>query len=314
MANVLITGGAGYIGTKLTEYLLAQNHNVTVLDNLRFETSSIDAFQRNDLFQFIQGDARDEELLSKLLKSNEYIFPLAALVGAPLCDKFPEEAVEVNEGSIEILLKNLTDENKIIYPTTNSGYGTKSGDVHCTEETPLEPISLYGNTKVNAEKKIIQSGRGITLRLATIFGTSYRTRFDLMVNNFVYRALKDSKLEIYEGSFKRNFIHINDVCECFLFMMKNFKKLKGETFNLGQDNANMSKLDLAYKIKEQLPAIEIEESDSGNDIDKRNYIVSSEKLRGYGFEASVSIEDGICEMIEAAKEVIANDEEPKRNY
>lgn len=314
MANILITGGAGYIGSKLTKFLLDEGHNVVVFDLLEYGSSSLDSFSDHPNFKLVEGDVRDSDSLQSHVNDAEFIFPLAALVGAPLCDERPEDALDINQKSIESLLSNTTDKHKIIYPTTNSGYGTKSGETFCTEETPLEPISLYGRTKVEAEKMIIESKRGITLRLATIFGTSFRTRFDLMVNNFVMEAIKTGKLEIFEGHFKRNFIHIDDVCSCFLFLMKNFESLKGEVFNLGQDQANMSKLELAQAIKKQLPELEITENEFAKDVDKRNYIVSSEKLRKAGFEAKISLESGIIEMIATAKKFLDSSESFHRNY
>ncbi|MCP4912719.1 MAG: NAD(P)-dependent oxidoreductase [Oligoflexia bacterium] len=314
MANILITGGAGYIGSKLTKFLLDEGHHVVVFDLLEHGSSSLESFTHHSNFQLIEGDVRDINSLKPHIDKADFIFPLAALVGAPLCDERPDDAVEINQKSIELLLENTSDNHKIIYPTTNSGYGTKSGETYCTEETPLEPISLYGKTKVEAESLIIASKKGITLRLATIFGTSFRTRFDLMVNNFVMEAVKTGKLEIFEGHFKRNFIHIDDVCSCFLFLMKNFSTLKGEVFNLGQDQANMSKLELAQEIKKQLPELVITENEFAKDIDKRNYIVSSDKLRLAGFEAKISLESGIKEMIAMARKVLDSSESFHRNY
>jgi len=305
--NILVTGGAGYIGSLLIEKLLTDGHNVRVLDILRFKQNSLDQFCYNDRFEFIYGDVKCEKTLITALDDVDVIFPLACLVGAPLCDKFPEEAQAVNLESIRTLVKHVKYNQKIIYPTTNSGYGTKSGEEFCTEETPLDPISLYGRTKVEAEEVLLASNKAVTLRLATVFGTSYRTRFDLMVNDFVYRAVKEKKLVIYEGHFKRNFIHIRDVIDCFIFIIDNFEKLRGEAFNLGLDSANISKLELANMIKSEYSDVDISCDEYAIDPDKRNYIVSNKKLADRGFVAKRDLRSGIREMIKASQMTIVRE-------
>jgi nucleoside-diphosphate-sugar epimerase len=298
--KILVTGGAGYIGSMLTDHLIQRGEDVTVVDTLKYGGNSLMHLAASKRFKFIQGDVRDTELMSSLIKDIDFIFPLAALVGAPLCDKNPEEAKEVNLDSVSHLL-TLIKNQKIIYPTTNSGYGMKKAGELCTEESELRPVSLYGRTKVEAENLIQQSGHGVSLRLATVFGTSFRTRFDLLLNNFVYRSLKDKQIEIYEGHFKRNFIHIRDVVEGLIFAMDNFEVMKGEAFNLGLDSANISKINLAKKIKEFIPELILTENKTQKDPDQRNYIVSNEKIRKVGFEAKITVEDGIVEMMTAVK-------------
>jgi nucleoside-diphosphate-sugar epimerase len=304
MKKVLVTGGAGYIGSLLVDRLLNDGYYVRVLDSLYFKQNSLDSFCYHENFEFIHGDVRDKETLSLSLRDMDFIFPLACLVGAPLCDKFPEEAQSVNYDSIELLISLLESNQKIIYPTTNSGYGTQSGEQYCTEDTPLEPISLYGRTKVESEKIILNYKNSVTLRLATVFGSSFRTRFDLLVNDFTFKAVTENKLVIYEGHFKRNFIHIRDAIDCFIFTIENYESMKGNCFNLGLDEANISKIDLAELIKEEIPTLEIITDEFAKDPDKRNYIVSNDKIKSKGFEAKRSLRDGIKEMVKVTKMTI----------
>lgn len=285
----------------LVDHLVKDGHEVTVLDSLKFETNSLSHLCRFKNFEFIRGDVRDEELISQIVPDFDVIFPLACLVGAPLCDKFPIEAKEVNHSAIVMMLKYLSKDQKIIYPTTNSGYGTKDGNILCDEDTKLEPISLYGQTKVNTEKVLLDSGHGVSLRLATVFGASFRTRYDLLLNNFVKIACFDKSIDLYESHFKRNFIHISDVVLGLVFIMEKFSLVKGEAFNLGLDCANISKLELAKKIQKQIPDFVITENSTEKDPDQRNYIVSNEKIAKVGFTAKLTLEDGIVEMIKAVK-------------
>lgn len=295
--NILVTGGAGYLGSILCEQLLNKGYKVTVLDNLLYRQKSLFHLMANPNFEFIFGDARNKDTLSKNLKNVDLIIPLAAIVGAPACDRDPQLATSVNFEAIKLLNNLRSKDQKIIYPTTNSGYGTKSGDVFCTEETPLEPISLYGRTKTDAEAELLSSENTISLRLATVFGTSPRMRIDLLVNHFVYVALKDGYIVIFEKDFKRNYIHIRDVADCFLHCIDNFEKMKGRPYNLGLDEANLSKEELARKIKEYIPNFYIHFALIGSDPDKRNYIVSNQRLREAGFEAKHSVDKGIKELI-----------------
>lgn len=295
--KILVTGGAGYLGSVLCEYLLDAGYKVIVVDNLLYKQKTLFHLMANPNFEFVFGDVRDEELIRKLLKDVDVIIPLAAIVGAPACDGDPLLATSVNCEAIKLINGLRSKEQLVIYPTTNSGYGTKSGDEFCTEDTPLESISLYGKTKSDAEAELLASENVITLRLATVFGMSPRMRVDLLVNHFVYVAVKDGYIVIFEKDFKRNFVHIRDIAECFLFCIENAKKMVGRPFNVGLDSANLSKEELALKIKEQLPNFYIHFAPIGSDPDKRNYIVSNKRLREAGFEAKHSLEDGIKELI-----------------
>ena len=295
--NILITGGAGYLGSILTEHLLAKGHRVTMLDNLMYGEQNLFHLCANPDFDFIYGDARNEPVIKGLVSKADVIIPLAAIVGAPACDLDPLMATSVNLDAIRMINRLRSPSQLIIYPTTNSGYGTKSGDIFCTEETPLEPISLYGQTKSEAEAAVLDSANSITLRLATVFGTSPRMRMDLLVNHFVYAALTDRYIVIFEKDFKRNYVHIRDVADCFIHCMENSANMIGKPYNVGLDKANLSKEELALKIKEHLPDFFVHFSEIGTDPDKRNYIVSNQRLRKAGFEAQRSIEDGICELI-----------------
>lgn len=295
--RVLITGGAGYLGSILCEHLLAAGHRVTVLDNLLYHQAPLFHFCANPRFEFIFGDARDERTVAGLVKNHEILIPLACIVGAPACDRDPLMARSVNLDAITMLNRLRSKDQLVVYPTTNSGYGTKSGEVFCTEETPLDPISLYGVTKSDAEKALLDSPNAITLRLATVFGMSPRMRLDLLVNHFVYTAVTDRYLVVFEKDFKRNYVHIRDVADAFLHCICNAPKMVGRPFNCGLDAANLSKEELALKIREHVPDFFIHFSEVGQDPDKRNYIVSNQRLRETGFEARRSLDDGIRELL-----------------
>lgn len=299
--KVLVTGGAGYLGAVLCETLLDRGYYVTVVDNLMYRQNSLFHLCHNPNFDFVYGDVRNKELMSKLIRGTDVLIPLAAVVGAPACDRDPSLAIATNLNAIKLLNKLRSKTQIVIYPTTNSGYGISSGDVFCTEETPLNPISLYGRTKADAEEELLGSKNTITLRLATVFGMSPRMRLDLLVNHFVFTALNDGYIVVFEKEFKRNFIHIKDVANCFVFCIENFKKMIGKPYNVGLDSANLSKEELALKIKEHLPNFYIYFSEVGTDPDKRNYIVSNQRLREAGFEAKHSLEEGIEELIKGYK-------------
>ena len=299
--RILVTGGAGYVGAIMVPVLLDAGHEVIVLDNLMYGQTSLLGVADRERFSFVQGDARDERLLGELLPWVEAIIPLAAVVGAPACDHNPILAESLNLGAIRSLLKLRSSKQVIIFPTTNSGYGTKSSASCCTEDTPLEPISLYGKTKVQAEKELLESGNVITLRLATVFGISPRMRVDLLINHFVYEAIHHGYIVIYEKDFKRNFIHIRDVADCFAYCLENFEKLKDEPYNLGSDEANYSKEEVASVIKERVPHFNVIFSETGTDLDQRNYTVSNTKLQKRGFVARRSVQQGIDELIKACQ-------------
>jgi nucleoside-diphosphate-sugar epimerase len=295
--RVLVTGGAGYLGSVLGEHLLDAGHSVVCLDNLSLGQSGPFHLCENSRYDFIRGDARDEALLGRLLKNVDAIIPLACLVGAPACDRDPWTARAVNHEAIRLLNRLRSRQQLVVFPTTNSGYGTKSGDTFCTEETPLEPISLYGQTKVAAEAELLSSPNAITLRLATVFGMSPRPRLDLLVNHFVHAAVTEGFVVIFEKHFKRNYIHIRDVADCFVHCLANPAPMIGRPFNVGLDDANLSKEELALKIKEHVPSFYIHFSEVGSDPDKRNYIVSNQRLRSVGFAARRSLDAGIVELL-----------------
>ena len=297
--NILITGGAGYLGAVLVGQLLELGNKVTVLDNFMFGPNSLLDCCHYDSFEVVRGDARDRGLLEKLVKDKDVIIPLAALVGAPLCacDKIGAETT--NTGAIKTLTEILSREQRIIIPITNSGYGIGQKGIYCTEQTPLNPVSFYGKTKVEAEKIALGRENSVSLRLATVFGASPRMRIDLLVNDFTYRAVRDRFIVIFEGHFKRNYIHIRDVARVFIHAMDKFDDMKNESYNVGLSDANLSKLELCAKIKEQIPDFVFLEAAMGKDLDKRNYIVSNEKIAKTGFSPDYSLEMGIAELIKS---------------
>jgi nucleoside-diphosphate-sugar epimerase len=294
--KVLVTGGAGYLGSVIVPALLDAGHTVRVMDIFRHGVPSLLAVADHPRFELIAKDARDEHALRSACLGCDAIVPLAAVVGASACDRDPGTAETVNLGAIRLLNSVRLPTQWVIYPTTNSGYGTKSGDVFCTEETPLEPISLYGRTKVEAERELLASPNVVTLRLATVFGVSPRMRLDLLVNSFVWEAVMRRYLVIFEGHFKRNYIHIKDVADCVLYTLGNFDRMKGNAFNCGLDEANYSKAELVELIRQEVPDFFVHAAEIGKDPDKRNYIVSNEKLRAAGFQATRSVRSGIREL------------------
>jgi nucleoside-diphosphate-sugar epimerase len=296
--NVLITGGAGYIGSELTDHLLRAGHKVTVIDNLMYEATSLLRYTIEPNFNFIKGDVINLEFLKEELPKADIIIPLAALVGFPLCDKDKRGAVEINHGANAWIAANKTPEQRVIYPCTNSGYGTSVDGSVCTEESPLNPVSLYGQTKVAAEQEYRNTENCVTFRLATVFGPGSRMRTDLLVNNFVLKALRERVLVLYECEFMRNYVHLQDVCRAFMFVIDNWEECKNETYNVGNDSINMNKLQLAQKIKEHMP-LEIIKAEFTSDPDTRDYIVSSQKFYDKGFECKYDLDDGIRQLIKA---------------
>jgi nucleoside-diphosphate-sugar epimerase len=295
--HVLVTGGAGYLGSVLCERLLDAGYRVTAVDNIMYQQRSLFHLCANPDFDFVLGDARDNKLMRPLVKEADLLIPLAAIVGAPACDRDPSLARSVNLDAVRLLNGLRSAQQPVIYPTTNSGYGTQSGDLFCTEETPLQPISLYGQTKSQAEAELLEAGNVITLRLATVFGMSPRMRLDLLVNHFVYAAITEGYIVIFEKDFKRNYIHIRDVADCFVHCIENFRRMAGRPYNAGLDAANLSKEELALKIKEVVPHFYVHFAQVGFDPDKRNYIVSNQRLREAGFDARRSLDGGIRELL-----------------
>jgi len=299
MKKILITGGAGYIGSMLCTKLVESGYQVTVVDLLKYDKSSLNHLYFYKNFKLIIEDIRNESLIKKLVKKHDYIIPLAALVGAPLCEKLKKDAVSTNLNSIKTLCKLVTKKNKIIYLTTNSGYGIGEKNKYCDENSPLKPISLYGRTKCDGEDLVRSKNKNhVCFRLATVFGQSYRMRSDLLVNNFVHTAIKKKKLTIFEPHFRRNFIHVRDVVDAIIFTITNFNKLKNNVYNLGLSSANISKIMLARKIQKQYKKLRIKIITNRTDPDKRDYYVSNKKIEKKGFKAKVKLEAGISELIQ----------------
>lgn len=295
--KILITGGAGYIGSVLTPTLLEVGHEVTVLDNFMFRPNSLADCCRYETFQVVRGDCRDESVIKPLLAKVDVIIPLAALVGAPLCDRDRLAAQSTNSDGVRLVSRLASRQQRIIMPTTNSGYGVGEAGKFCTEDTPLRPISLYGTSKVEAEQAVLDHGNSISFRLATVFGMSPRMRLDLLVNDFVYRAVHDRAVVIFEGHFKRNYIHIRDVTRAFLHALENFEGMKGWPYNVGLDDANLSKLELCAEIGKQLPKFVYLEAPIGEDPDKRDYIVSNARIAATGYKPAWSLQRGVTELI-----------------
>jgi nucleoside-diphosphate-sugar epimerase len=309
MKKVLITGGAGYLGSVLTEHLLNKGYKVTVLDNLMYKQTSLLHMCSNPHFNLIKGDVTDKTLLTSMLEQCDIVIPLAAIVGAPACDSDIELATKVNFGQIQNIVDNLRSDQKLIMPNTNSQYGS-SPDI-ITEDSPFNPISHYAVTKCNAENYIMKSGNGICLRLATVFGASPRMRTDLLVNDFVHKTITDGCLVLFQSHFKRNYIHVKDIAKTFLFCIERYEKLKGEVFNVGLSDANLNKKELAEKINVYFPDLVIIENEFSSDFDNRNYIVSNEKLEKHGWAPQHSLDDGIMELIDAYKMIITHN---NRNF
>ena len=297
--RILVTGAAGYIGSVLTPLLLAAGHHVVVLDTFSYRQQSLLDCCHYPTFEVVRGDCRDESVLRRLVAGADAILPLAALVGAPACDRDKVAAQTINQGAIELLCRLASPSQWIVYPTSNSGYGIGEKDKYCTEETPLRPISLYGVTKVRAEQAVLQRENSISFRLATVFGVSPRPRLDLLVNDFVFRAVHDRAVVVFEGHFKRNYIHVRDVARAFLHALANFDTMKHKPYNVGLDAANLSKLELCAEIQKQVPAFVYLEAPIGEDPDKRDYIVSNRRLASTGFEPEWTIAAGIRELIKS---------------
>lgn len=297
--KVLITGGAGYIGSILTKKLLDRGYEVTVYDNLMYKQLSLVHFINDPKFTFVQGDVTNYDKLGQYVSKADVIFPLAAIVGFPACEQNPKLAWDVNFMQ-QVAIKDKTNTaHMVVFPTTNSGYGIGQEGIYCDEDTPLNPISVYGQTKVKAEEMWLKTGRAVTLRFATCFGISPRMRLDLLVNDFTYKALTDRYLVLFEKDFKRNFLHVADAANAFLFVIDHYADCVGKCFNVGLSDANLSKLELAKQIQQHIPTLDIFESKSGTDPDKRNYIVSNARFEGLGWRPEHNLDTGITELIRA---------------
>ena len=295
--RILVTGAAGYVGSVLVPALLRRGCEVIAIDNFMYNQTSLLDCCYDEKLTIIRGDARDKGLISRYLKNVDAIFPLACITGAPACDRDPATAKITNFDAVRMLLELRSEEQVIIFPTTNSGYGIGQEGICCTEEAPLNPISLYGRLKVEIEKMLLDAGNCITLRLATAFGISPRMRLDLLVNDFTYRAVNDRFVILFEAHFKRNYIHIRDVAKAFIHCLENFDRMKDEPYNVGLSDASLSKWELCEEIKKQVPDFYFIEAKVGEDPDKRNYIVSNAKIEAAGFKPDVSLQMGIAELI-----------------
>ena len=295
--NILVTGGAGYIGSIMVPELLKAGHKVTVLDNFIYGQNSLAHVCHNPSFNVVRGDVRTKDKIAPLLKDAEIIIPLAALVGAPLCDSNPIEAKTINHDSMLALFNVVENDQLILMPTTNSAYGTGDKNNHCTEKSELRPISGYAKEKVAVERALMKRRNSISLRLATVFGMSPRMRIDLLVNDFTYRAVYDRFVVLFESHFRRNFIHIRDVTRAFLHAIDNYEKMKGQIYNVGLSDANLSKKELCEKIQQYVPSFIFQEAAIDKDPDQRNYIVSNKKIEDTGFSPIHSLDFGIQELV-----------------
>ena len=295
--SILVTGGAGYLGSMLVPKLLAAGHRVTVLDNFMYSQNSLAHLCANRNFDAVNGDARSPDTLSRLLSQADLVIPLAALVGAPLCQKNPIAATTTNRDAIATLCKMLSAGQRIVLPTTNSGYGAGEPGKFCTEDTPLRPVSLYGRDKVAAEQIVLGRENAISLRFATVFGMSPRMRIDLLVNDLTYRAVTDRFVVLFEAHFKRNYLHIRDAARAFLHAIDNFDRMRGRAYNVGLSDANLSKAELCERIRAQVPEFIYLEAPIGEDPDKRDYIVSNARIEAAGYQTKYSLDDGIRELI-----------------
>ena len=295
--NILVTGGAGYLGSTMVPDLLQLGHRVTVLDSFMYKQASLNHVCHHPNFSVVKGDIRIEGVMAPLLKKADIVIPLAALVGAPMCSQDPVGATTVNHDAIALMLKLLSRQQWVLMPTTNSAYGTGDTNNFCTEESPLNPISLYAKEKVGIEKELLQRDNAISFRLATVFGMSPRMRIDLLVNDFTYRAVHDRFVVLFESSFKRNYVHVRDVSRVFQHAIANFDKMNGQIYNVGLSDANVSKKELCERIQKQVPDFVFLDAPVGKDPDQRNYIVSNAKIEATGFKPMYSLDMGINDLI-----------------
>ena len=295
--KILVTGGAGYIGSTLVPIILSRGYSVTVLDSLLYNQSPLLDCCINPRFDFIKGDICDEALMARLVPKFDVIIPLAAIVGAPACKMNPSLTELVNRTAHLGIVNRISSDQMAIFPTTNSGYGIGEKDAYCTEDSPLRPISEYGRTKVEIERAFLDKGNAVTLRLATVFGMSPRMRMDLLVNDFTFRAFRDRFIILFEEHFRRNYIHIRDVAKAFLFALEHYAVMKGKPFNVGLSSANLTKRQLCEKIKEYVPDLYIQSAPVGEDPDKRDYLVSNARIEGLGWSPDHSLDDGIIELL-----------------
>lgn len=304
--KIFVTGGAGYLGSILVPHLLIAGHEVTVLDAMLFRQASLLECCANKRFHFVRGDCRNEDTVKPLVSKADAIIPLAAIVGAPACNHDEIGTRTTNLSAVLMLDRLRSKLQRMLMPVTNSGYGIGEKDVMCTEDSPLRPISLYGRTKVEAEKALLDGGEAITFRLATVFGASPRMRMDLLVNDFVYRAVTDSAVILFEAHFKRNYLHVRDVARVFSHGVENYESMKGRPYNVGLSDANLSKRELCELIRSFLPKFVFMEATIGEDPDKRDYIVSNERIEKTGWRPKFSVSDGIQELVKTYRIIQQN--------
>ncbi|MEK6662583.1 MAG: NAD(P)-dependent oxidoreductase [Pseudomonadota bacterium] len=297
MKHILVTGGAGYLGSTMVPELLNAGYKVTVIDNFMFKQTSLNHVCHHPNFEVVKGDIRVESAMLPLMKKADVIIPLAALVGAPLCTKDPVGATTINHDAIMMMLKHVSKDQILLMPTTNSAYGTGDENNYCTEESPLRPISQYAIEKVEIEKAFMEHSNSISFRLATVFGMSPRMRIDLLVNDFTYRAVYDRFVVLFESQFKRNYIHVRDVMRVFMHALDNYDTMKGQIYNVGLSDANVSKKELCEHIAKHVPEFVYLDAPVGKDPDQRNYIVSNAKIEATGFKQQYSLDAGIAELI-----------------
>ncbi len=297
MMDILVTGGAGYIGSVLVPLLLEQGHRVTVLDSFMYQQASLLDCCVNPNLRILRGDVRDSKLLTRLASEADAVLPLACLTGAPICQRDPSTATAVNFDAVKTIADALSPRQMLIFPSTNSGYGVGQEDVHCDEDTPLRPVSLYGRLKVDLEAALLDRGNCVTFRFATLFGASPRMRLDLLVNDFTYRAVTDRFLVLFEPHFKRNYLHVRDAARAFLHVLENYDRMKGRPYNVGLSDANLSKWELVEAIKRHVPGLYFVAAEVGEDPDKRNYIVSNARIEATGFKPAFSLDAGIRELV-----------------
>lgn len=304
--KILVTGGAGYIGAILVPRLLSLGHEVTVLDSFMYGQPALLDCCHDERLTIIRGDVRDSGLLRELVPHADAILPLACLTGAPICARDPVTAQLVNADAVRVIAEAASPNQMIVFPCTNSGYGVGQSDMHCDEESPLRPISVYGRLKVETERMLLDRGNCVTFRFATVFGISPRMRLDLLVNDFVYRAVTDRFIVLFEAHFKRNYLHVRDAAEAFVFAMQNYQKLRGRPYNVGLSEANLSKWELCQAIQAQIPEFTVQVAEIGKDPDQRNYIVSNQRIESAGFKTQVGLARGIAELIKGYQVIRRN--------
>ena len=304
--NILVTGGAGYIGSVLVPSLLNDGHTVTVVDSFMYgQTSLLDCAISPNL-TIVRRDVRDQTTMRPLVARADAVLPLACLTGAPLCDKDPAMARGVNYEAVRWIAEQLSPQQMLVFPSTNSGYGVGEAGIHCNEDTPLRPVSLYGRLKVELEQFLLDRGTCVTFRFATLFGSSPRMRLDLLVNDFTYRAVVDRFVVLFEAHFKRNYLHVRDGAGAFRHVLTHYASMMGRPYNVGLSSANISKHELCEAIQKHVPEFTFMVAEIGKDPDQRNYIVSNDRIEATGYRTTVDLDEGLRDLIRAYQIVRRN--------